>query len=99
MSVRNVVLPNISLKVNLPLTCLLFRPNFWLILKEELSAIILSDINNHEFIMIGVQDICKQCDILPYVIDVAILKSYEKNGPKRRMFDNQFYIVALELCS
>jgi len=47
-----------------------------------LTASALSDINYYEFIMTGIQEICKECNILPCILDAAVFASYEKNWPE-----------------
>ena len=46
-----------------------------------LSANSLSDINYYEFVMTGIQEICKKCDVLPCIFDAAVFASYEKEWP------------------
>lgn len=45
----------------------------------KLSAEALSDINYYEFVMTGIQELCKKCGILPCVLDAAIFASFDQD--------------------
>ena len=44
----------------------------------NLTAGGLSDINYYQFIMEGIQKLCKECDVLPCRLDAVIFVSYDK---------------------
>ena len=50
-----------------------------------LSASGLADLNYYEYIMTGIQEICRQCQILPCVFDAAVFASFEKEWPEEEI--------------
>lgn len=48
----------------------------------RLSAAPLADPDYYEFVMDGVQELCRACDVLPCVLDAAIFASYDQEWPE-----------------
>ncbi len=48
----------------------------------KLSASALSDENYYSFVLDGLQELCKQCEIYPCVLDAAIFSSFDPEWPQ-----------------
>ena len=45
-----------------------------------LSATALADRNYYCFVMDGIQEICRACEVMPCVLDAAVFVSFDKEG-------------------
>ncbi len=48
----------------------------------KLSTTGLADLDYYEFVMTGIQEICRKCNILPCIFDAAMFASFEKEWPE-----------------